>query len=311
MSALHEVLGALPAGGTDCHIIVGRYDEAPTRIHKDTAGVFTFVVQGTKRFYLWPFERFSELAGPNAMYGQINLRHLNYHEYLDDAILLEGKAGDAFYWPASYWHCGESDGASHVTLHVANYLYRDPIASAGRLLMKVLDAESGEDQWIGEVPLPELRSSASALPVPFSAALDRFTDPALHDHVRGLLRATWLRRVTGGNFEVVPPPATVSPVRPADSVARMRCGQWMVVRGSPSIAELGINGQVSRLPWRPWLTSLLDTLTTGDSHSVEGLMTMLRLQGHDLVSDELLSVIQELVRCRALSVRAAAEDRRA
>lgn len=116
----------LPAGVSDCFIVAGSYASGPTRIHKDTADVFLYVAEGVKTMLLWPFEALAALAPDGCD---------PWHEYValgidPDAVdtpplRLTGKPGEVLYWPASYWHCGESDGRPSLSLHLATHRYRD------------------------------------------------------------------------------------------------------------------------------------------------------------------------------------------
>ena len=64
---VRQILGSIfedhmPAGGCSLEIFTGRYPQSFFGLHKDDQDVVTFVLEGTKVFYVWPFEVFSALA---------------------------------------------------------------------------------------------------------------------------------------------------------------------------------------------------------------------------------------------------------
>jgi len=97
-----DALGALPAGAADARLIVGTYTASPFGLHKDSAGVFTFVVEGHKRVLVWPFERLHHLTrDPDAPHKEIDLHGIDREQFRESAIVLEGEPGDVLYWPST------------------------------------------------------------------------------------------------------------------------------------------------------------------------------------------------------------------
>ncbi|HZN36649.1 MAG TPA: cupin-like domain-containing protein [Pirellulaceae bacterium] len=93
-------------------------------VHRDSASNFSYIVSGRKRMLVWPCEVFAcrrdlRCAGPKK---NVFLDDVNCEPYRDQAIVLEGGAGDMLYWPASYWHVAESTGKPSLVFNVPIYL---------------------------------------------------------------------------------------------------------------------------------------------------------------------------------------------
>lgn len=94
-------------------LFIGNYASTPIGIHKDSGSVFKFVIQGTKKIRLWEPDYFKlKNHKPNIH---------NYQEHLDQSILLEGNPGDIIYWPKNYWHIGENNSQTSISLSLAFY----------------------------------------------------------------------------------------------------------------------------------------------------------------------------------------------
>jgi hypothetical protein len=94
-------------------------------IHRDSASNFSYIVSGTKRMLVWPYEVFAgrtdqRSAGPMK---NVFLDDLNYESSRAQATVLEGAAGEMLYWPASYWHVAESTGQPSLVFNVPLYLH--------------------------------------------------------------------------------------------------------------------------------------------------------------------------------------------
>jgi hypothetical protein len=113
------------------------------RLHKDAQDVFTFVIDGWRRFLLWPFATFAGTAGlgleeswaPHLLY------EVDYEAYRSQAVVLEAMPGDLLYWPAEWWHVGESNGERAISLAVGI------IHEANPLRQLVNAADRVERRW--------------------------------------------------------------------------------------------------------------------------------------------------------------------
>jgi hypothetical protein len=191
---LYEAVG-IPMGGGLLDLWCGDYLNTPFGIHKDAQHVFTFVIDGTKRFYLWPFEYFARRRDlhDDAREDPLTLLHTpaEYAHAVRDAIEVEAKPGDLIYWPPSYWHVAKGSGAFAMTLAwgfltapnaVERSLSRLPGEAPSR--MRVRAREVGR---AGEAPLP-------------AALARRIKDAGLVRSRRAARRdagLAWLRFVTG------------------------------------------------------------------------------------------------------------------
>lgn len=105
---LYEEAG-FPAGGADANIFAGNYRRTPFGVHTDDRDVFTWIVEGHKKFLAWPREVLDGVMGLGTRDPH------DYAEFRASAIELEGDAGDLLYWPHPYWHVAESDRDGFVT----------------------------------------------------------------------------------------------------------------------------------------------------------------------------------------------------
>lgn len=90
----------IPATGTVPDIFIGNYQATPFGVHRDEQGVFTWCINGYKRFLVWPASSFS---------GETR----RYEAQRETGERLElNESDDQFsFWPASFWHIAESDGS--------------------------------------------------------------------------------------------------------------------------------------------------------------------------------------------------------
>jgi hypothetical protein len=150
LTPVYAACGA-PTDRAEIALFLGDYAATPGGLHADAANVLCFVVEGRKRFRLWP---------PRA------LRHLSptrkvadYGSMIGRSICLEAGAGDIVYWPPSYWHVAEPRGPSaslSLALYAADETPRTGPRERGRT--DVAAARSEMDRETGfafAVPPPE------------------------------------------------------------------------------------------------------------------------------------------------------------
>jgi hypothetical protein len=114
-------------------LFVGNYRHTPFGIHKDELHVFTFVVRGTKRMRVWPFETFVGRGEVTAAAHDQRARipapsTAERRAALSRSALLAGARGDLLYWPASCWHCSEPSPGLTVTIALAARPAGPPVA---------------------------------------------------------------------------------------------------------------------------------------------------------------------------------------
>lgn len=282
--------GALPAGGTDCHLIASVYGTAPTLVHKDTAGVFTYVVSGYKRYYVWPYEVFSGIAGDLAAQRQVNLPSTIRHEdHLDSAVVLEGGPGSVFYWPSDRWHCATSDGELAVSLHVAHYTWEDRLESLLRRMSRLGAAALGTRRFATDDP-----------------SFDTASDDEIQAVLSGLMgNAGWalepelrlLKRSTASNFEVVPPLRAAVPPQDSDPLT-VPAGSAIKGQTIGGHSYAGVNGHVLKVDGAPWMEPFTAALTTGTTRTVAEWLQIAGEVGGS--AEEARTIVTELVRRGAL-----------
>lgn len=257
---------APPAGGVDCHLIASAYGTAPTLVHKDTAGVFTYVVSGFKRYYTWPFEVFADLAGGEATQRQVNLpASVRYQDHLDTATVVEAGPGSVLYWPSDRWHCATSDGDLAVSLHLAHYRWEDRLALLTRRLQRSAAAELGIRRFAGGALPDQVTGDGPGDPRPVDARIREVVARLLDDQGLDLdLRLRRARRQTSSDFEVVPP---LRPCAELGTEDRLTVPAESAVRTVDVDGEtyLAVNGHVLRVRGGAWLDAFLPSLAPGTS----------------------------------------------
>lgn len=116
LEEMYEVLGR-PAGGALLDLFAGTHRKSPLGLHKDSQEVFTFVVEGEKTFYAWPFDAFAQRKGLSQRQADVTvpLDEVDPTDYLNSAIELRARPGDLIYWPASHWHVALSPSSTFST----------------------------------------------------------------------------------------------------------------------------------------------------------------------------------------------------
>jgi len=193
------------------------------RLHKDVQDVFTFIISGWRRFLLWPFDTFSTVAGMEAHQSREPhlLVEVDHEAYRSQATVLEGTAGDLLYWPAEWWHVGESNGERAITLAVGTIHEANPmqkiLAAADRL------GKRRRDRW------ENLRWSASEGAEPtITAYIDWMQSLLIDEDLWAETRRGLLSWTTRCGLKRVPPPLRQS--APLDDA------QWFVVTSPSTIA---------------------------------------------------------------------------
>jgi hypothetical protein len=187
---LYERVG-MPSETADADLFVGTGAHTPFGMHKDRASNFCLVLEGMKRFLLWPYEIFRDHP------GLVHTTH--YESFRDRAITLEGGQGDLLYWPSSYWHVAESDGSLSVTSNVALYLHRPSHEAVAR----EMGIEIAHRTRVAKTPATYPLSDGL---VPEEIAEAVVDAEGAAKTIARRVRTSWLARTSGDGFEVVPDP---------------------------------------------------------------------------------------------------------
>ncbi len=176
-----------PLGGFDANLFAGNYRRTPFGVHTDELDVFTWIVEGAKRFRVWPAEQLDPLFGASAAAP----RHP--HDYADlraRGQRLEGRAGDLLYWPKEYWHVAEA-GADQLSSTLS--IGRDPqlpIQAWARELMAKVAGELGA-QLAAPTELA-LAAASAELPAALGGLAVAAGQPSLPQRFERELRLRWM-----------------------------------------------------------------------------------------------------------------------
>jgi len=201
----------MPLTGGITSLFHGTYEHSPVGVHLDRFTTFLFAIRGRKRMRFWPKRPWREDVSTI----------LDYQPYLKTSFVAEVEPGDILYWPSTYYHVGESaeDGvASSVNVGIPITEHR-ALYSVDDLLRGMLDETSLADQeWkhtrLARVSAPPLARGAltrdgilsTKLPRALTDAVHAFRDVSEPREARRHIQSTWLKRLTAGGFEPVPPP---------------------------------------------------------------------------------------------------------
>ena len=188
LQGLYEIVGVPPRA--QAVLFLGNYKRTPFGLHRDASDVFCLVVDGKKKFRLWPGEAFrssSEKFGP-APYGN----------YLEGSICLEGGPGDILFWPSSYWHVAESDGQLGSSLSVGfSYGYSVLAALSEHIGEWSRDIGGGAGDPICALPFSKLQASGE-----LASIAQRAEGPP--GRLTERLMRFWMERTTSYGFGPIP-----------------------------------------------------------------------------------------------------------
>jgi hypothetical protein len=240
--------GMVPSGGASLNLLLGDYRRTPFGVHKDQVHVFTFVVKGTKRVLLWPFEKFAGHATAHAIRedtpatreesGGVFLSEGEFRQAVPEALVLNASEGDLIYWPASFWHVVVGSGDLAMTVSWDLKTTPNVLDSIGPIAMpskkpRVRSLRLSGNGDHGARPLPRLverqllaGASASAIKAGREAA-----------------SVTWLRFTTGLGCTRPPEPAPFEPIVDVDVVQGVAGSPIAWARTADDHCVLAANGQ--------------------------------------------------------------------
>lgn len=266
LSGLFSRVG-LPPGGAMFDLFVGRYRRGFFGLHKDDQDVLTFVIEGKKRFLVWPFETFAGEPGfdPGARLLPARLGEIEAR-YRDEAVLLEGGPGDLLYWPAEWWHLPVSpDGDLAVTAGFGLFRGSNP-------LLFYRDAVQGllEESALPPPPLERLPVGGD-LAAEAERALDAVLDWLRHPSIRARAVEQLLGWSSGMGFQTLPDPAPAPELAPNDRLRADPPGAlaWAVTDGE--VLRWSAGGRVFRYPYHPGFVWALERLNAGETLGVGAL----------------------------------------
>jgi 50S ribosomal protein L16 3-hydroxylase len=288
---LYESIGRLPEN-PEAVVFLRNYKSTSRGIHKDTAGVFAFVIERAKRMIVWPYEVFRDRAGTVAS--------LDSELFLDSATILEGEPGDVLYWPASYWHVGETDGGLSLSINVGLELNYKPMAMASSYLSQIAGEVCGSrNEAVYAFDPDRLQEISRSLPDAFSRAAQALSEAARSVELERSLKLAWLNRVTGCGFIKVPPPRPVEMLSDDEIVRGNRDYPVVSIPWGEDKIAVSANGHSFSASSSAAVMKLIDRLNTGEPHSIKNLIIESVATESVEEHEYLRSVIEKLYSLRA------------
>jgi len=239
LQGLYEIAGVPSQAGVE--LFLGSYARTPTGVHRDDADVFCFVVEGSKKFRLWPAEAIrssSPLFGPSP-----------YENYLKGSFCLEGGPGDIIFWPSSYWHVAESEGGMGSSLSVLLF-YGESVFAALTKNIREWYREIGGDERdpIGSLPLSKLQ-------VPGILVSTAQRAEGRPGRLTERLMRSWMELITGYGFVRIPRadgPASLRRGRevranPAFPIVHWKCNGALVIAANGRSMAVAYDREIVRM----------------------------------------------------------------
>lgn len=313
VGGLFEADQRMPAGGVSTTLIFGRYHKSPFRVHKDAFSAINITVKGQKRFLVWPFETFAGLApSPETLHEGYALDNLGDPSLLDGATELELRTGEAAYWPAAFWHVGESSATQpHVSLLVSFGVNVPRGSFVTSLIGRALPQVAGAARWDHFVPLLTGGVAEQAVPEPLEAELAHFEQLVNRSHsgqsdMARQMAASWLSFQTSQGFDLTPALKIGSAViSDSDQLVpeRLLAARWCILEDT---VMLSAHGRVVELALTATVRVVLEWLQLQQTATVNELIDRCepsRIQSdRATVSGEVKAVLQGLAELGAIRV---------
>ncbi|MGW1991298.1 JmjC domain-containing protein [Embleya sp. NPDC001921] len=301
----------MPVSGAITTLFHGNYDSSPVGVHKDNFATFMFGLRGRKRMRFWSHRPWSE---------EITTK-TDYRRYIGESFAVEVGPGDLLYWPASYYHVGETVGRESATsVNVGVPRGEHQFAHDVDALLIDLDADRmAENGFSISDLLPAVRSTtasgpdaygylSSSLPPPLGEALEIFREFGHTRNLEARLQTLSLRRWTAVGFE--PPPSPRAGRRLADGViirGEKRSPIRFVSLDDESCA-FGANGHsiVSSVP-ATRMKSIIEDLNSGKEFQVGNLVHSIsegisdRMEKRACAATEVRELLERLESFRAIA----------
>ncbi|MGW4382426.1 JmjC domain-containing protein [Kitasatospora sp. NPDC004531] len=234
----------LPLSGAITTLFHGNYEHTPVGVHQDRFATFMFALEGRKRMRFWRERPWTEPVSTK----------LDYQAHLADSFTAEPEPGDLLYWPARYYHVGESvDGATATSVNVGvpRKEHRAAYDVDDLLLDNAPDAMVDPDAALLRLPAPTAPLTVSepptdgALPEALSQTLrllQAYGDP---DRTRQRATTVSLANWSAGGLSPVPPP---EPPRPLADTTTLRARTRILYEPAGPVLLCAANGHVLRTP---------------------------------------------------------------
>lgn len=288
----------LPSGSAITTWFHGDYDHSPVGVHKDRFATFMFVLAGRKRMRFWSERPWDEPVTTK----------LDYAAHRPQSFAVELGPGEALYWPASYYHVGETAGdgaatsvnvgipreAQHRRYDIDDLL--SPRGAPPTTARIVLPAMPCVAMPVG--PQRDLEAATPAIRRAAAADLRRRCAPR---RLAANARSVALARAGAGGFEPVPPPAKRPALAAGDTLQRVPGVRllWSAAAGTPVL--VGAEGHVAETALdAATVARLVALLDDGRAHPLRRLRALAADAPARRALDALLA---DLVAWRALRRR--------
>lgn len=246
----------LPPGYLGCTValFVGNYSKTPFGLHRDPESTFCLPIVGKKMIRVWPKKVLKDK--PQTYF----LEH--YSKLNPKSKLLKGKPGDILYWPSDYWHVGESDGSTMVSLHIA-YSTEGSLQQSVSALLKQAIEQNLPEQTLFSLPY------SKAIPVQFKKSLKKVKD-IVATSLDERLEMFWWLRLSSLGFALTPRKrAVIKMTKNLVFCANSKYPVFIIQRKKE--IELYSNGQLFVFLNVPFIVSLIADLNTGKPFVVNDL----------------------------------------
>jgi hypothetical protein len=290
----------LPSGSAITTWFHGDYDHSPIGVHKDRFATFMFVLAGRKRMRFWADRPWREPV----------TTMVDYAAYLPQSFAVELGPGEALYWPASYYHVGETagDGAAtsvnvgiprgeqHRHYDIDDLLSADdvrPARGAARIVVPAPPCVA--------LSVDAQRDADAGAPAVWRDAAADLRRCCVSRRLAASARRVALARAGAGGFEPVPPPAKRPTLAPGDMLQRTPGVRllWSAAAGAPVL--VGADGHVADTALdAATVARLISLLDDGRAHPLRRL----RALAADVPARRALdALLADLVAWRALRRR--------
>jgi 50S ribosomal protein L16 3-hydroxylase len=260
LGGLYSRVG-VPTANAELVLFAGNSVNTQRGVHRDTAHVFQFVLEGKKRIRAWPFEQFE---------GPYYIRKVkeDYQPYIDSSICLDGEPGDILYWPVSYWHVGESEGGKpDSALSLAVHYGGSIIRNYGADLQANLElAVNGMDKT-ESIPLSSLKAVAGAV----KNLLPTIERQNNEKHAELRVMKQLLTKLSGYAFFSVPPPRLPREFGPDEKVVTDP-RYPILLHQVDDMMIVSATGHTATLIYRRELEKVVEALNTGKPQTLSGLV---------------------------------------
>jgi hypothetical protein len=245
----------IPYGGANLACFFGDYPASPIGLHKDQFSVFTWVLEGRKRFLLWPYETLRHLAPPDASpHTTKGLPHVSYRNHRSSARVIDAEPGDLVYWPPSYWHIAEGNrnGEASLTLTLGLDGTQSMLPFVLSAFQQVVSRDENPITRSHEFPFRSGDHTSRLM----SDRLEAFVGAKRWRELRAQVTHGCLLHMSAYGFQRVPRPLPARSLAAHDGI-ELDAGSRLYWRRNGAVLRLYANGIVSEVPYATGLSGFL------------------------------------------------------